>query len=126
MPVAEKPPEPEPQQGQRRKIKPIEAVQMFSDQLTLTEANAQKDRQRILDQIFGLVGQFSNLNESQVASIKLLKAELDRLKKLCKAHGIDPTPPKPEKPKPQNRKERRAEARKEKKAIKKQAKKKKK
>lgn len=114
-----------PTQSGIQRMKPTDALQLFSNNLTLVEANSSKDRQRILDQIFNLVDQYGKMTESQRESIKLLKTEADRLKKLCKAHGIDASPPKVEQPKPKNRKERRAEARKQKKVIKKQARKKK-
>lgn len=110
----------------QKAVKPAEMMAILQDQLTLVEGNSNKERQRILDQIFGVMGQYTNLVESKTNEIKLIKTEMERLQKLCKSHGIDTTPPKVEKVKPKNRKERRQAERDSKKAAKKASRKRKK
>lgn len=89
---------------------PIEqAMGMFQDQLTLLDANTEKTRQRILDQIFTVIGEFIKMNTKNIGDIKKFKDEIDRLQRLCKEHNIDFDPPKKV---GKNRKERRAEKRK--------------
>lgn len=107
-----------------RRMKPEQLILMLQDDLTLVEGNSEKARQRILDRIFEVIGQYAKLSTSQGTENTLLKSTVERLQKLCKAHGIDTSPPKTAKPK--NRKERRAEQRKLEKVAKKAVKKNKK
>ena len=100
-----------------KKMKPEELLQILQNELTLVEGNSEKARQRILDRIFDVIGQYSKLVTSQAKEITLLKDEISRLQRLCKEHNIDSSPPKIQPTK--NRAERRKKERKQKKLEKK-------
>lgn len=79
-----------------KKVTPMQMMQILQNQLTLIEGNAEKERQRVLDQIFELMSKMAQLSNSQGKEIPLLKNEIERLQRLCHEHNIDFSPPKPE------------------------------
>jgi len=121
-------PEPEPKEEtlteeQIEKMKargqivgPDQMMQMLQNKMILIKGNADKEEQRILDQLFNIFGRYNTLNQTLSTEIKSTKEEITRLQKLCKLHHIDSTPPKKRKPK--NRKERRQAEREAKKVVK--------
>lgn len=98
-----------------RQVKPEQMLEIMQNKLTIVEGNSEKERQRIIDQIFTVVMKYAELDASLAKEITLLKDEVTRLQKLCKDNKIDPSPPKPKK---QNRSQRRKAARVAKKAQK--------
>ncbi len=104
-------------------VGPDQMMQMLQNKMILIKGNADKEEQRILDQLFNIFGRYNTLNQTLSTEIKSTKEEITRLQKLCKLHHIDSTPPK--KSKPKNRKERRQAEREAKKAAKKSKKRKK-
>ncbi len=103
----------------KKEVKPEQMVQILQDRLTLVEGDSEKQRQRIIDQIFQIVLEYAKLATKNDVQIISLKDEISRLQKLCKDNKIDPSPPKPKKP---NRTQRRKAERDAKKAVKKQKK----
>lgn len=97
-------------------LKPEEMLAFLRDKMTLAQGNASNSIQKELDRIFEVLENYTKLQASQQAEIKLLKDEILRLQKLCKNNKIDPEPPKEKKP---NRAQRRKAARDAKKAAKK-------